>query len=61
MSHRIIIVNRAATPAETEPQFSFEYSPAHDATDAQIGAQVAKLNKLLNKAVAAASGTDTEE
>lgn len=50
MSHRIIISSKAAPATTTEEhthgvEYEITYTPSHELTDAQVGAQVAKILK----------------
>ena len=65
MGHKVIL-NRigndggTALTSEAGPTYTFEYEPQHDQTPAQAGEQFAKIQKLLEKAVAVANGAPAE-
>jgi hypothetical protein len=64
VSHRIIL-NRttsgaAALTSAEEVSYNFEYAPQHGMTPQQIGEQVGKIQKHLEKAAAIAAGEPVE-
>ncbi len=69
MGHKIILNRQTAptfsssvsAPEDNSPNYSFSYAPDHSLTPAQSGAQFAKIQRLLERAVAVAGDHEHEE